>query len=372
MLRFLRVLTYASSLIVALGLTSCTTNSEKADPTKAPAASGPQAELSTQTTAKPQPSVELQKPLTKSPSAPIEQPNPDTHVPPVEPSPKTNNQPNPPPSNTVNTSNDAIAALCKEIGDKLGSVTVDNCLHASLKDSGGRSTLDRAIAIKKFDPQGDKQPLGRVLLMGGIHGDEYSSVSIVFRWLETLNEHHSGLFEWMVVPLLNPDGLLRNKSQRQNGAGVDLNRNFPTPDWRADALNYWRHRTYSNPRRYPGPNASSEPETRWFIEQIELFKPDAILAVHAPHSLVDYDGPQRPPHKLGRLYLQELGIYPGSLGNYAGVAKGIPVVTIELSSAGIMPPGSEVSSMWSDLIAWLQREVPKQRLAKSQGSKPKE
>ncbi len=372
MLRFLRVLTYASSLIAALGLISCTTNNEK-DPTKAAAESGSQPEPSTQaTTAKPQPSAELQKPLTKSPSVPIGQPRRDTHVSPVESSPKTNNQSKTLPSNTVNTSNDVIAALCIEIGDKLGSVTVDNCLQASLKDSGGRSNLDRAIAIKKFDPQGDKQPLGRVLLMGGIHGDEYSSVSIVFHWLETLNEHHSGLFEWMVVPLLNPDGLLRDKSQRQNGAGVDLNRNFPTPDWRADALNYWRNRTYSNPRRYPGPNASSEPETRWFIEQIESFKPDAILAVHAPHSLVDYDGPQRPPHKLGRLYLQELGIYPGSLGNYAGVAKDIPVVTIELPSAGIMPPSSEISSMWSDLIVWLQREVPKQRLARSQDSEPKE
>lgn len=372
MLRFLRVLTYASSLIAALGLISCTTNTEKANPTKAPVVSEPQPELITQAKAKPQPAVEPQEPLPEKPPAPVEQPKLDTPVLLERPSAKADNPSKTPTSSTVNTSNDAIADLCKEIGDKLGSVTVDNCLQASLRDSGGRSILDRAIAIKKFDPQDDKQPLGRVLLMGGIHGDEYSSVSIVFRWLETLNEHHSGLFEWMVVPLLNPDGLLRKKSQRQNDAGVDLNRNFPTPDWRADALNYWRNRTYSNPRRYPGPNASSEPETRWFIEQIESFKPDAIVAVHAPHRLVDYDGPQRPPHKLGRLYLQELGIYPGSLGNYAGVAKDIPVVTIELSSAGIMPPSSEISSMWSDLIAWLQREVPKQRLARSQENEPED
>lgn len=70
-----------------------------------------------------------------------------------------------------------------------------------------------------------------MLLFGGIHGDEYSSVTIVFKWLSILDRYHSGLFHWRVVPLLNPDGLLRGRSQRMNHRGVDLNRNFPTPDW---------------------------------------------------------------------------------------------------------------------------------------------
>jgi len=30
-------------------------------------------------------------------------------------------------------------------------------------------------------------------------------------------------------------------------------------------------------------------------------------------------------------------VFPGSLGNYGGVDLGIPVVTVELSYAGIMP-----------------------------------
>ena len=158
--------------------------------------------------------------------------------------------------------------------------------------------------------------------------------------------------------------MLRKKSQRQNDAGVDLNRNFPSPDWEADAHRYWTNRTGSNPRRYPGPDAASEPETKWFIETIENFNPDAIVAVHAPHSLVDYDGPQQPPHRLGKLRLHELGIYPGSLGNYAGVYKNIPVVTIELPSAGIMPTRQDISQMWLDLVEWLHREVPKQKLAR--------
>ena len=202
------------------------------------------------------------------------------------------------------------------------------------------------------------------MLMGGIHGDEYSSVSLIFRWLEKLDQYHSGLFHWQVVPLLNPDGLLQKpRATRQNGNGVDLNRNFPTFDWNSLAENYWIKRTYRNPRRYPGPMAASEPETQWFMRHINEFKPDAIVAVHAPHHLLDFDGPQTPPSKLGKLKLRRLGTYPGSLGNYGGSTLNIPVVTVELASAGIMPSSAEISSMWIDLVRWLRSEVPKQRLA---------
>ncbi|EGG95086.1 peptidase M14, carboxypeptidase A [gamma proteobacterium IMCC1989] len=58
------------------------------------------------------------------------------------------------------------------------------------------------------------------------------------------------------------------------------------------------------------------------------------------------------------------GTYPGSLGNYAGVDLNIPVITIELASAGTLPPSGEVRRMWIDLVRWLKREVPKQRLMK--------
>ena len=75
----------------------------------------------------------------------------------------------------------------------------------------------------------EDRPLGRILVIGGIHGDEYSSVSVVFKWMDILNIHHSGLFHWHFIPLSNPDGLLQPSSQRQNARGVDLNRNFPCP-----------------------------------------------------------------------------------------------------------------------------------------------
>lgn len=254
----------------------------------------------------------------------------------------------------------SVNMLCKEIGNKLGSVSQQDCLRQGLIDSGTQTTYKRPLAYKIYPPLKNKKPLGKVLLMGGIHGDEYSAISILFKWMDKLNQYHSGLFHWKVVPLMNPDGLLQFKrAKRQNGNGVDLNRNFPSADWERLAHDYWVNRTKKNPRRYPGENAMSEIETRWFVDMIDSFQPDAIIAVHAPHRLVDYDGPRNAPPRLGTLRLRQLGTYPGSLGNYAGVDLKLPIVTIELPSAGIMPSNKEISSMWVDLVRWLAKELPK-------------
>ena len=163
----------------------------------------------------------------------------------------------------------------------------------------------------------------------------------------------------MTIPCLNPDGLLQGKTKRQNANGVDLNRNFPSKNWNELAMKYWEERTYKNPRRFPGNQALSEAETIWFDNVIHEFKPDVIIAVHAPHRLVGYDGPLRAPKQLGGLQLRLLGTYPGSLGNYASVDLGIPVVTLELPSAGIMPSSKEISRMWVDIVRWLRREIPR-------------
>ena len=83
------------------------------------------------------------------------------------------------------------------------------------------------------------------------------------------------------------------------------------------------------PRRWPGHKPLSEPESRFVHEQMQSFKPHLIVSIHAPYGVLDFDGPSVPPSKLGRLYLDQVGIFPGSLGNYGGVHKGVPVVTIE-------------------------------------------
>lgn len=266
-------------------------------------------------------------------------------------------------------SKQAIRELCTRIGNKLGSVSVKTCLDAGLEASGGWSEEGTAIGVREYPPILErKQPKGRVLLLGGIHGDEYSAVSVVFKWMKTLDKYHSGLFHWHVVPSANPDGLLQARSQRMNANGVDLNRNFPTENWEKEARRYWAW-TGQNKRRYPGRSAASEAETQWIIKEIEEFAPDVIVQVHAPYGIVDFDGPDQPPKKLGRLYLNLLGTFPGSLGNYGGTVNNIPVVTIELPSAGSLPSERDISRIWTDLIRWLSRSLPRDSAGKMDTSR---
>lgn len=195
--------------------------------------------------------------------------------------------------------------------------------------------------------RGDPEEI-RVLVVGCIHGDECAGIQITRR-LRTGEPRH--FVDLWILPNLNPDG--RAAHTRQNARGVDLNRNFPTPNWERDAPLYWDKRTRKDPRRWPGHKPLSEPESRFLHEQMQRFQPHLIVAIHAPYGVLDFDGPSVPPSKLGRLYLDQVGIFPGSLGHYGGVHKGVPVVTIELPNAMRTPLDSEMRQMWVDLLRWI-------------------
>jgi protein MpaA len=246
--------------------------------------------------------------------------------------------------------------VCKQISSKLASVGYRECSLLAMTPTGHSSIDGFPLMIKEYPPLGQRKPNGRILLVGGTHGDELTSISIVFKWMHTLQRHHSGLFHWRINPLMNPDGALRQQHRRTNANGVDLNRNFATPDSQdGAALEYWRVKAHQNERRYPGPYPLSEPETGWLHQEIETFKPDVVIAIHAPYSLVDYDAPNRDnaPRRIGHLYKNLMGTYPGSLGNYAGIHLGVPVVTLELPHAGIMPTQRQIDRLWTDLVRWL-------------------
>ncbi|MBF0195190.1 MAG: hypothetical protein HQL71_11580, partial [Magnetococcales bacterium] len=94
----------------------------------------------------------------------------------------------------------SIAQICKKIGAKLGSVEEKACIDQKFSLSGGHSVNGLPIIIKEYPPVKSRTPQARILVLGGIHGDEFSSVSIVFKWMNTLNKHHSGLFHWRIAP----------------------------------------------------------------------------------------------------------------------------------------------------------------------------
>jgi protein MpaA len=201
----------------------------------------------------------------------------------------------------------------------------------------------------------------RVLLIGGIHGDEKTATAVVFKWLASMHKTGPQEFQWKVAPLVNPDGLLASKATRVNARGVDLNRNFPTPDWDKEALQYWEQKTKSDPRRYPGKKPISEPESLWVFNTIKSFKPDVIISVHAPFGVLDLDGPAQPPTRFGRLHFNRVGVYPGSLGNYSGMHQEIPVLTIELPHALNMPNQNEVIRIWQDMQGWIRNNVARRK-----------
>lgn len=241
---------------------------------------------------------------------------------------------------------------CKDFASKVPNVRVALCEAAQLQDMQARSVLGRPIWGRDVTAQDAKL---RVLVVGGIHGDEMSSSALVFHWIALAKEPVADMphaIHWRFIPALNPDGLFSYPSKRVNANGVDLNRNFPTPNWSRDARVYWENRTKRDPRRWPGPKALSEPETRFLYDQMDTFKPNLIVSVHAPYNVLDFDGPAVPPSRLGRLYLDQVGIFPGSLGNYGGIHKGVPVVTIELGSASRAPLDAETRQMWLDLLRW--------------------
>lgn len=260
----------------------------------------------------------------------------------------------------------ALAAPgCREFAEKLPDITPAQCEAAGLKPSGASSVAGTPLLLRDVpaassaeEPLTTRPPL-RVLVLGGIHGDEMSSASLVFRWLHMAAQpgQRAAAVSWRFVPIVNPDGLLKKTSTRTNGRGVDLNRNFPTPNWSQLAPQYWDQRTKKDPRRWPGPAAVSEPETRFVVDTIQTWQPDLIVSVHAPYAVLDFDGPLMPPQKLGRLFLDRVGVFPGSLGAYGGNTLGVPVVTLELPNAWRVPPEGELKQIWADLLRWVDEKL---------------
>jgi hypothetical protein len=60
------------------------------------------------------------------------------------------------------------------------------------------------------------------------------------------------------------------------------------------------------------------------------------------------------------------------LGNYSGVQRGIPVVTVELPNALRTPTNAEMAKMWRDLNFWMDKTLsaPVQQAQNTRGPAP--
>jgi protein MpaA len=170
----------------------------------------------------------------------------------------------------------------------------------------------------------------RVLIFGGIHGDEQHTTVLARALAVNINsETLPPNLTLVVVPDVNPDGLMLRT--RVNANGVDINRNFPSRTWRAE---------YVEQRHYPGVKPSSEPETRAVLSLLERYPPHLVITLHAALGCVNWDGPgsaqaQAIASVNGYPLCASLGYEtPGSLGLLTGIDQQIPTVTIELRPKG--------------------------------------
>ena len=181
----------------------------------------------------------------------------------------------------------------------------------------GRSSRGRPIPAGRFGPPGPT-----LLVVGGVHGNEESSVAAALelcRWLDT---HPPGQGV-LVLPALNPDGVVAGT--KNSATDVDLNRNFPARNFR----------TEHQPGYNPGPAPQSEPETRALVALIDGAV-TGVVAIHAPFACVNYDGPAEAwaeaiAASCGWPARADIGYpTPGSLGSWLGLDRGLPVITLEL------------------------------------------
>lgn len=165
----------------------------------------------------------------------------------------------------------------------------------------------------------------RVLLLGGVHGDEIEGVWCARQILGRIKDQFPWRLRMTLIPEFNIEGVLLK--QRQNSAGVDLNRNLPTKDWTAE---------WTNPRYKPGPTANSEPENQSLTAWIEAHQPELILSLHSWNPLINVNGncleeAHLLAEKTGYKIEADMGYpTPGCLGTYAGIERNSPTITYEI------------------------------------------
>lgn len=188
----------------------------------------------------------------------------------------------------------------------------------------GETVLGQSIDCWRFSTANSKE---RILIVGGVHGDEFEGIQIAHDLIKLLYATEIILNEIFIIPCLNKDGEVF--SLRSNYRDVDLNRNLPTKNWIS---------SFTNPRYKPGPFASSEPETKAFLDVLNTLQPTLIISLHSfSESLILYN----PAHgqfdeKISKLS-QAIGIKIVDKMNYEVLGslntlcreKSIPVITIE-------------------------------------------
>lgn len=213
----------------------------------------------------------------------------------------------------------------------------------------GTSLQGRPLIAYNFGNSG-----ATTMYVGAIHGNETSSRSMMLAWVNELEANPDKLNgrRVTIIPSINPDGVAANT--RTNSRGVNLNRNFPTSNWKKDIID-----TDGEHKGGGGESPLSEPEASALANFTRQVGPKLLVSYHAVGSLVMGD--------VGSISASYAQRYAGMVGysNATGSSStfnyeitggyeewayqniGIPSMVVELGSYGYYNFPHHRSAIWA-------------------------
>ncbi len=205
-----------------------------------------------------------------------------------------------------------------------------------------------------------------IYIIGGIHGDEPEGPAAATQLpAALLSDFISEAGEGATVRIvrdMNPDGT--SSGTRGNTRGIDLNRNWPSRDYRAEKL----------PGSSAGRRAASELEITTIQADMTAFKPDLVVVFGTASTgrgpeisfvgrsatpAYDFSGGARAADARWRVLRDQRHIVPGSIESLVGTDMGKTVLAIEFKRGS--DTATNVKSVRAGIVA----------LATAQAAKPK-
>lgn len=122
-------------------------------------------------------------------------------------------------------------------------------------------------------------------LTASIHGREYINTTLLLHIMEYCLEHPQSDVRISFIPMANPDGVAISmntdaKKWKENGNGIDLNRNFPS------GFGLSPDRAIHN----PGLSPADQLETKYLMDFVDtLTNPLGIIHYHSRGNLIYFD-----------------------------------------------------------------------------------
>jgi murein peptide amidase A len=180
-----------------------------------------------------------------------------------------------------------------------------------------------------------------VLFVGGLHtGTEENTFDLASRMLQHFYGDPRKVPEGIslyIIPKMSPDGI--TSGSHNNARGVDLNRNWPTDDWRSDPY----HPTYGRREGAGGESPLSEPESKALYQFVLEKSPYAIFVWHSQAGTVSGNGID-PADTLAGIYAEAAGYnqiaewtYYETTGTFSNAMReiGFSQIDIELATRDV-------------------------------------